>query len=164
MRFETADLMEDADAPTVETPAPPDLVDPTTGEVIDRGDADSLIDAFERIKAADAELYAAKTEVVRALAALTTGEAKTRRVAGQRRLVALEFPSPEFTNSILKEAWHAFPKFAPIYLRIGTVEPVAKEVKKLRETSGPSDLEMFKKLVLGAERPSTRNPSIKIEK
>lgn len=149
-------------APTPTTPAA-EVVDPLTGEIVSTTDADALIELWARLREIDAQIYAAKTATARALASLTTGDAKTRRVQGQRLRCVVEMPSTNWDNSRLKEAWHAFPRWRDTYLRISEISPNLREVNKLRNMSGPPDLETFRAMVLGAERESTATPRIKIE-
>lgn len=147
--------------PTPTTPA--EVVDPLTGEIVPVTDADALIELWTRLREIDQQIYAAKTATARALAALTTGEARTRRVQGQRLRCVVEMPPTNWDNSRLKEAWHAFPRWREEYLRIAEVAPNLREVAKLRNMSGPPDLETFRAMVLGAERESTATPRIKVE-
>jgi hypothetical protein len=140
-----------------------DSVDPIAGEVIDPTDADALIDFYESMKSLDSQIYVAKQLAAKALAALTTGETKSRRLQGQRRKVKIEMPSTTWENSKLKEAWNSFPHLRETYLRIGTIEPQLVEIKKLRNTSGPPDLETFKSMVFAAEREPTGTPKVTIE-
>lgn len=140
-----------------------ELIDPTTGEIVDLADVDQMIDAWERLRKHDAEIYAAKATLARALAALTVGDTKARRVQGHRRKAVVEMPGASWDKPLLKEAWNAYPQFRDTYLRIETIAPQLREIKKIRSTSGPKDFETFKKIVLAAERPATANPSIKVE-
>ena len=140
-----------------------EILDPLTGELVSADDVDMLIDLLDSLKKADEANYAAKVQVIRALAAKSPHEKKTERVAGHRRAVKVEHPSKSWDNSKLKEAWNSYPKFREQYLRIGSIEPQLREVDKLRGTSGPADLESFKSIVLAAEREPTSNPRITIE-
>ncbi len=79
------------------TPDPPDpvaahppldeLIDPTTGEVLDLDDADALIDSYKRIDQHYRELADFRGQLAFALADLaeTDDEKPTVRVRGQRR-------------------------------------------------------------------------------
>ena len=156
-----------ATAPTTtdatDATAAAEILDPLTGELVSADDVDMLIDLLDSLKKADEANYAAKVQVIRALAAKSPHEKKTERVAGHRRAVKVEHPSKSWDNSKLKEAWNSYPKFREQYLRIGSIEPQLREVDKLRGTSGPADLESFKSIVLAAEREPTSNPRITIE-
>lgn len=144
----------------------PEIVDPLTGELVDPADHDALIDLYERCRAFDSKIYVAKVLAAKALAAATSGDTLTRRlVTKSGRKIKIEMPGTFFENSVLKEAWHSYPQFREQYLRIGTVEPQLREVKKLRNTTCDSEvLETFKKVVLAAEKPSGATPRITVEK
>lgn len=148
--------------------APGYILDPITGEILDPADAtyiDDLIDSYERISALDSKLYAAKCAIRQALADRTEGDAKTRRVAGKRRLVKLEFPGDKFEQSILKEAWQSYPQFRDEYLRIAEIAPKLREVKKLENLSGDESLCCFRDIVLSANKGNGGAlPTVKIEK
>lgn len=147
------------------SPPPPalEIVDPLTGEVIDREDADALIDAFERINEHAKEVYAAKTDVASAIADLTSGDAKTRRVKGQRRKAKVEMPSATWNQSKLKEAFNAYPQHRDDYLKIGSISPKLTPIKQMESTTGEKDFQMFRSLVLGAKREPTGAPRVTIE-
>lgn len=172
MRISTKNLPDEepARSPPVEAPpAPPapedlELVDPLTGEVVDRKDRDGLIAAFDRTQQKDRELYAFKRALAFALAALTDGEKKTRRVLGHTRCAKVEMPDESLDQSKLKEAYGRFPRFREMYLRIESIGIVAKEWKKALETSGEEDFEAFKSVVKSAIRPPTATPRITVEK
>lgn len=141
-----------------------ELMDPTTGEIVDGADTDGLITAYENVSRELELLRGARAEIACWLAARTSGDTRTRRLAGKTRLVKIEMPSTTWDNSRLKEAWHAYPQFREKYLRIAEVAPQLIEVNKLRDTTGESDLETFKRMVLSAEREPTGTPYVKVEK
>ena len=109
-----------------------DIVDPTTGEIVDPTDADSLIDSFDRLKKQIDKLCQIKDTVRDRLVAMTTGDAKTRRVAGKRRRVAVEMPSDNYDNSILKEAWNSYPGLRDEYLRVERIAPKLRGEEAVR--------------------------------
>lgn len=136
------------------------------GEIVDADDPDSLIDAYERIEAIDSKVYQAKVLLKQALAKLSTGDKKTRRVGGKRRTVVVTMPSPGWSQSLLKEAYNSYPQFRDELLRVDTIGVKARELGKARETSKPTDQawETFRNMIVGAETPPSGNPTIKIEK
>jgi len=69
-----------------------ELVDSITGEVLDLKDADVLISAFERVSAEAGKLWDLKRKIAQAIASLTEGEAKTRRLRGRTRAAKVEMP------------------------------------------------------------------------
>lgn len=136
---------------------------PLTCEVIDTTDVDALIDCYERVSRLDAKLYDAKVAIRHALADMTEGDAKTRRVRGKRRQAKVEFPSDSWDQSILRQAWQTYPQFRDEFLKIGTITPKAVECRKLAGTSGPAAFESFRDMVTKANRGSLGLPTITIE-
>lgn len=153
------------DQPPTAPPENPadDLICPVTGEVVDETDADALIDCLDRIQKRAREIYAAKELVVLALACMTEGDAKTRRVEGRRRKAKITMPSDSWDQSILKEVWNAYPDHRDRFLRLGTVAVNLREWKKLQNTTAPKDVDQIKKMLDRANRGATGNPSVRIE-
>jgi hypothetical protein len=149
-----------SDAPTT---APTEIICPLTGEIVDTSDPDQLIDCFERLKEADAQIFDAKRRVQFALAALTEGDAKTRRVRGRRRRAKIEMPDNGWSQSILKEAYHAYPQFRDELLRIDSVGVKAREFKKAVNETGPDDWSTFRNMIASAEQPATATPRVTVE-
>jgi len=143
----------------------PPLLNPITDAIIP-DDPDSLIDAYEELKEMSDRIYAAQKSIRQKLEAKTVGqtEAKTRRVAGNRRRAILEMPSVSWDQSILKEAWNAFPDLRDECLKISEVGVKAREFAKLANTSGSAKLETFRDMVKAAQRPPSGLPTVKIEK
>jgi hypothetical protein len=153
-------------APTLANPdnwPAPELFNPATGEVVSATDADALIDAFEQVKLMHEELSEAKRNIAHAIAKLTEGEKKTRRVRGKRRRAKVEMPGTDFDQSVLKEAWHAFPERRDEVLKVATITVKLREWKKVKGETGPDDFETFKRMIAMSERPSRATPSITIE-
>lgn len=140
-----------------------ELIDPTTGEILDTSDADQLIEAYMRIEDRDREIFAAKCEIRRAIGALTTGDAKTRRVRGRRFRCKVTMPDERLDQSKLKEAWNSYPQFAPDVLRIAAIELRKREWAKVENESGPPDFMTFKSIVESAIQPPTGLPRIEVE-
>lgn len=150
---------------SADTSADAAIIDPTTGELVELHDVDQLIDCLERVEAHDRLIYSIKSQVKQAIAALADrkDDAKTVRVRGHRRRAKIEFPGTTWDNSKLKEAWHSYPNLRDQALRIEKIAPMLREVNKMRGESGPPDFEQFKRMILGAEKPSTANPTVTIE-
>jgi len=140
------------------------LVCPLTGEVIDIADTDSLLDCYERVDRADKFNYATKLRIRELLAEKTEGNAKTRRVAGRRRLAKVTMPDDSWDQSILREAWNSYPKFRDEYLAISSLRVQSREFKKLVNTAGPPDLTTFRDMLTRANRGPQGVPTISIEK
>lgn len=145
---------------------PPDeIVDTTTGEVVDARDADALIALYERIDREYRERQGLRRLIAMAIARQTEeGESRTRRLRGATRLAKVEFPGDSWNQSILKEAWNAYPALRDEFLRIDSVAVKLREFKKLLGTTAPPDVETFKKMVAAANVGPTGTPSITVEK
>jgi len=143
----------------------PFLTHPITDAII-ADDPDSLIEAYQDIKAKGDQLYAVQIAIRTKLAAMTEGqsEAKTRRVQGRRHKVKVEMPSPGWDQSILKEAWNSYPALRDQVLKIDTVGVKAREWKKLAETAGAPDVETFRDMLKSAIKPPSGVPTITVEK
>jgi hypothetical protein len=141
------------------------LLNPLTEAIIPPDDVDQMIDAYQEMKAFGDRLYAAQIAIRTKLAAITEGqtEAKTRRVQGRRRKAKIEMPSPGWDQSILKEAWNAYPQLRDQCLKIDTVGVKAREWKKLAETAGVPEVETFRDMIKAAVKPPKGVPTIEIE-
>lgn len=135
------------------------------GELIHRDDYDSLIDAYEKLEAADRQIYSAKCQIRQALAdAVKDGTGKTRRVQGHRRKAIVEMPSDGWDQSQLKSAWNAYPQLREQCMKIGTIDVMIREFKKLETTAAATpDVGTFKTMIEAAKKPATALPSVKIE-
>lgn len=142
-------------------PEPADIV-MFDGEVVDRDDPDALIDAYEKVRQIELAVDNLKSELRKAIAAKTTGEAKTRYVVGRRRKAKVEMPSDQWEQSKLREAWHSYPQFRDDYLRIGKVDPKLVEVRKLERSNGDAAFNVFRDMVLGANRGPLGLPTVSI--
>ena len=159
-----ADLQPlDPSGPIVDDHDGPELLDPTTGELIALSDIDGLIDAYERIDKADRACYKAKLAIREAIFGHSEGTAKTRRVRGKRRQVKLTMPSETWDQSMLREGYFAYPQFRDEFLRIVQLAPKMREYKKLVNTSGRPELETFRNILTKAERPPSGTPTLAIE-
>jgi hypothetical protein len=149
--------------------AAPDLIDPTTGEVIDPNDTDALIASFDRCTTAVRTLGETLSSLRVRLAELASrsdpsGTRKTLRVAGCERIAVVTLPDESWDQSKLKEAWNSFPALRDRYLRIGTVNVQAVPYKQLLGTSGEPSLETFKQMLQSANRGRMGLPAVKVEK
>lgn len=150
-------LLENLEVPHVILPG---------GEIVELTDADAVIDAYDAIDKLDAQVYATKTRLKQALAEMTEGTAKTRRVAGKRRVAVVTMPDKSWDNGKLKEAYNSFPAIRDQYLRIDRVAVKAVEFNKTRNMAVVDNppLETFLSMVASAENPPSGNPSVKVEK
>lgn len=138
-------------------------VDPITGEVIDPNNTDQIIDSLERIKLRAKLLSASREQLESLLAMRSRCDAKTERVAGERRTVKIEWPGKSFDPTGLKSLWHTAPRFRDTYLRITGVGVNLVEYNKLLRTSGPEELESFKSSLILCEKDGLGKPTIIIE-
>ncbi len=136
---------------------------PIRGEVIGVDSADGLIDAFEFVKAKEAELYACKRLIIAALDKLGTSEATTKRVQGERRRVKIEAPKIGWDQSKLKIVYEAFPELRDQALRIESVGVDKRKWDMVQRTSGPEVFEQFKGRIAEACKGPTGSPSVTIE-
>jgi len=136
---------------------------PISGSVVDPADADGLISAIEQCKETYDVLGRFYGQLRRALGDLTTGDAKTRRVRGNQRRAVVTMPGDRWEQSILKEAWNAYPQLRDQVLKIDKIGVKLRELKKIENESGPDSFEQFKKMILSARSKSDTLPTIKIE-
>lgn len=140
-----------------------EIVCPLTGEIIDLDSADSMIDGLERLKTTGDKIYAVQQSLRVALAAMTAGDAKTRRVKGKRRQAVVTMPDDSWDQSMLKEAFQSYPQFRDDILKIDSLGVRKVEYKQAVNTSGPPDWEMFRDMVSKANRGPTGLPTVKVE-
>src|SRR4030095_1234891 len=126
----------------LETQAPPDtqqeLLDPTTGEIVDPTNVDDLIACYMRVAQKSGELYDLKKNLARRLYAMTSGDTKTRRLRGERLAVKVEAPDDEWDSSVLRAAWERYPALRDEFLKIESIGVRIREWKKLHGTAGVS--------------------------
>lgn len=141
------------------------ITNPVSGAAIDTEDVDQLIEAFAILDDVNKRVYATLQQLRELIGAKTDGTAKTRRLVGQRLRVKVEMPDETWNNGQLKEAFNAYPQFRDAYLRIETVKPQLREVKKLKTMTivdNPA-MELFRDIVLGANQGPTGLPKVTVE-
>jgi hypothetical protein len=144
-----------------------EIIDPTTGVVVDVSNQDDLIDALENIEVELKKFHALKRRVSIALTDLTTlsgVETKTRHVAGDRREVEITMPDDYYDQSKLREVWNSYPDMSRQYLRIEKLAVQRRNFKKAMATSGTPAFETFKKMIEQANMGPTGIPYVKIKK
>ncbi len=140
-----------------------ELIDPLTGEVIDDTSADAMLQAYSRLEEVDRAIYDFKCAVRDRIGRMTSGDAKTRRVRGEKWRAVVTMPDSKLDQSQIKSVWNAYPQFRDQCLKIGIIDLKKREWGKIANESGPDDFMNFKKMVLAAILPPTGLPSIKIE-
>ena len=143
--------------------APPGIYDPSTRKYVDPSDADALIDLFARMDNYAREAYRTKQDAAHALAELTEGDAKTRRVKGNRRSAKVTMQDDGWDQSMLQEAWNSYPQHRNECLKIGAIKVKKREFNKLVNTTGKKDFEQFKAMVKQANQGPRGTPRITVE-
>lgn len=140
------------------------VMNPVTGAVVDLKDIDSVIRAVKECKELKSDLESFDRLIRQTAVGFTKGTAKTRRIQGKTLRAKVEMPDDAFDQSILKEAWHAYPKHREKYLRISRIDPQLREVKKLRElsTDDPA-FESFKTMIERANQGPQGMPRVTVE-
>lgn len=146
-----------------------ETMNPLTGALVDLDDIDSIILAIDGTDGTKRQLNDLKTfdRMLRERAvALTEGDAKTRRLRGKEHQAKVVMGDRYWDQSVLKEAWNSFPKFADKYLRIGSINPQLRECNKLASmTSDDPAFDTFKGMLLRAkENGSDGLATVSIEK
>lgn len=140
-----------------------EIVDPTTGEVLDRDDVDGLLSAYLRIRDRSQALYVVELQIREAVAEKAQGDGKTLRVRGERLRCEVMLPGDNWRQSVLKEFAERFGTLARDWLRVATYAVNMREWKKVLNESGPEEFEAAKKMLSGACEKSTSPPTIKVE-
>ena len=147
--------------------APPveiaEIMDPLTGEVIDARDIDALLEAYGRVRSHRSCLEAFQRVLAEVITGHTTGDAKTRRIRGQRLRAKVEMPGDSWDGGLLRLAWEAHPELAPEVLKIERVGVRLREWAKWQQEAGPEDFERLKAMITKANRGPTGTPTITIE-
>jgi hypothetical protein len=142
---------------------PAEIECPLTGEIVRLSDADGLIDLFERVKRTGDICYAVQMKCREALAAMSEGDTKTRRVRGRRRLAKITMPDDAWENSLLMEAFNSYPQYRDQCLRIERIKVMLRDYKKVVGTAGPPDFEQFRNMVSKANRGPCGTPVVTVE-
>ena len=115
------------------------------------------------LKEEKTKISAVQSELARRLGDMTEGNAKTRRLQGDRIRAVVTMPYDNVDQTVLKEVWNSFGELCLRYLRLGRIDLNLREIKKLRNETGDDRFNLMKKMILGAISPGTASPSIKIE-
>lgn len=137
-----------------------EILDPITGEIVALDDADALCESLARIQAESGRLRVAEVAIRHALGALVVAETRTAKIIGRRYEARIERPGSSWDNATLRRLWDEYPT-ARQYMRIERIAPAMREIALLRNSNGPG-VDPFKEQLLGAEKPSSAPPSIRI--
>lgn len=145
--------------------SPTEIMDPLTGEILDVGSSDGLINVWERLCAIDSAIRTAKLLIRDELGVRATeGDGRTKFVQGETRTAKIVLPSSKWNQQRMRELWDRFPRISGEYLRITELAPNLGKVNKLRSTTAEGDLETFRILLLASEQDPTTAPTITIER
>lgn len=133
------------------------------GRQVDPDDIDGLIDAYEESKAVADQWYAFNRRIRELIGKHAEGEGKTLRVRGHERRAKLTLPDDGWDQSILKEAFNAYPQFRDEVLSIASLRVKAREWKKIKNETGPADFETFRSMIENANKGPQGLPTITIE-
>lgn len=125
---------------------------------------DEMARLLEHVKEQQARLKACEYELRESLGKLTTSEKKTRHLKGESIEVKLTYPSPSWSQPVLKELVKEDPDMSALYIRVSSYAPNLKEVNKLETTSGTERFEKYKAKILSARSESNQPPSVSIKK
>ena len=139
-----------------------ELIDPFSGYPVDCVNVNALAEAYDRAQDMERQLAGFRFLLAGHLAAMTTGEARTRRLRTDRHRIRIEMPDDSWDQKALKELWTDYPQSA-LYLRVARVEPKLREVKKLANETGAKQFEAFKAKLLSANQGPRGAPRIYLE-
>jgi len=124
---------------------------------------DELCHLLSIVKEQSTRLKACEYECRSALALLTQGETKTRRLKGDRFTAKLTYPGDNWSQGVLKQLVKEDPEQSILYIRVATYAPNLKEIKKLEACNGNERFEAYKTKLLEARSPSLSPPTVSFE-
>lgn len=141
------------------------VMNPVTGTLVDMGDIDSVIVACDECKKLAADLRSFDQMIRQRALQLAQGTAQTRRIRGRKYQAKVVLGDQYPNQSVLKEAYNAFPQFRETYLRIGSLQLQKRETNKLANmTSDDPAFDQFKRMIEAAiEQGSQGLPSVTLE-
>ena len=128
----------------------------------DVNDVDQLAFLYCLIRDQRQALQQAEAELRFAIADHSRAETKTGHIKTDHYTVKVEQPDDAWSQAMLKQVWSSWDD-ANTYLRIGSLAPNLREVKKLENTSGDETFEAWKKVLLDARQPSGAAPKITVK-
>lgn len=134
------------------------------GEILKATDIDQLIDVYESVSAAINEAYAVQRWIRERAAELTHGETKTRRLVGKRRKAKVTMPDDGWDQGQLKEAFNSFPQYRDEVMTIASLRVRLREFKKLSSSQGDNSFNLFRDMVVAANKGPQGLPTVAIEK
>lgn len=138
----------------------PDVITTPWGQTLSAGDADGLIEAYERADAVYREARDCRAELAGALLALTSGDTKTRYVRGGKRRAKVEIGPDQWDQGALMRVWTEHPKYIAGVIRIAALKVVAAEFGKILKEDGPEDFREFRAALVAANKGPSSTPRI----
>jgi len=126
-------------------------------------DVDGMVELLQSVKDQIARLRDVERTLRTSIALHSKAETKTSRIQGRRYRIKVVQPDPYWAQAELKEVWLKW-DCAKAYLRVATLAPNMREVKKLEAMSGSPEFERWKLKLLSARSESTSPPTITVEK
>ena len=131
---------------------------------VDATDIDGMALMLQMVTDEIGKLAALKNNLRLAMWNLTQGTARTRRLVTDRFKLKLEQPPDSWQQSTLKELWKDDPDQSKTYLRVATLAPNLREVKKMEQASGNERFTQYRDKLLGARQRSGSPPTVTFEK
>ena len=142
-----------------------EVVDPSSGEIIDLRDVDAMAAAMVRITdvkmALDAAFQAMRTAI--ASMAPVDGKGRTRRVYGHRYVAVVALQDDKWDQEILREAYDKYTSIAKEVVRVEERALRKREWDKWERANGTPEFEAVKAAIVSAKQAPTALPTVKIE-
>ena len=126
-------------------------------------DIDGMAMMLQMVTEESSKLAELKNNLRTAMWRLTQGTARTRRLVTDRFKLKLEQPPDTWQQSTLKELWKDDPTQSLVYLRVATLAPNLREVKKMEQASGNERFTTYRDKLLGARQRSGSPPKVSYE-
>ncbi len=130
---------------------------------VDPSNIDGMAIMLQVVSEEIGKLAELKNNLRTAMWRLTEGTAKTRRLVTDRFKLKLEQPADTGQQSTLKELWKDDPTQSLVYLRVATLAPNMREVKKMEQASGNERFTQYRDKLLGARQRSGSPPKVSFE-
>ena len=136
---------------------------PFRGSEADVMDVDQLCEMLVKVQEEKGRLQACEWELRSALAMLTDGDAKTRKVVGSKYRATVTWPPDRWNQATLAELYATDINRSWNYIAVGSYKPQLKNIGRMEATSGNAEFEEFKSVLLNARQRATSPPSVKVD-
>ena len=126
-------------------------------------DIDVLISRLFEIREQIGRLRSSERTLVTQLADLCQGEAKTRRVRGDKLRIKVEMPGPSWDQCRLRELWHNYPRHNGSVLRIEKLGVSLREYNKILQETGDDTFLCFRSELISANLGPRGLPYVTLE-